>query len=43
MVWRVWVEFFKVKVKVKVTLQLATKAQRWSKGISLLFFNLGAR
>jgi len=27
----------KVKVKVKFTLEQATKAQRWSKGIALLF------
>jgi len=27
----------KVKVKVKFTLQQATKAQRWSRGIALLF------
>jgi hypothetical protein len=34
----------KVKVKLKVTLELATKAQKWSRGnITLLFFNLGAR
>jgi hypothetical protein len=26
-----------VKVKVKVTLQQATKTQRWSSGIALLF------
>jgi hypothetical protein len=29
--------FSKVKVKVKVTLQQATKAQRGSRGIALLF------
>jgi hypothetical protein len=28
---------FKGKLKVKVTLQQATKAQRWSRGIALLF------
>ena len=34
----------KVKVKVKITLEQATKAQRGSRGIALLFFfNLGAR
>jgi hypothetical protein len=27
----------KVKVKVKVTLEQATKVQRWSRGIVLLF------
>jgi len=27
----------KVKVKVKVILEKATKAQRWSRGIALLF------
>ena len=27
----------KVKVKVKFTLEQATKAQRWSRGITLLF------
>ena len=27
----------KVKVKVKFTLEQATKAQRWSRGIALLF------
>jgi hypothetical protein len=26
-----------VKVKVKVALELATKAQKWSRGIALLF------
>jgi hypothetical protein len=31
-----------IKVKVKVTLVQATKAQRWSRGIALFFFNLGA-
>jgi hypothetical protein len=31
------------KVKVKFTLEQATKAQRWSRGVTLLFFNLGAR
>jgi hypothetical protein len=30
------------KVKVKVTLQQATKAQRGSRGIPYSFFNLGA-
>ena len=35
-VWRVWIECFKVKVKVKVNLKQATKTQRWSRGISLL-------
>ena len=29
--------FFDVEVKVKFTLQQATKAQRWSRGIPLLF------
>jgi hypothetical protein len=33
----------KVKVKVKVALEQATKAQRGSRGIALLFLNLGAR
>jgi hypothetical protein len=33
----------KVKVKVKFTLEQATKAQRGSRGIALLFFNPGAR
>jgi len=33
----------KVKVKVKVTPEQATKAQRGSRGIALLFLNLGAR
>jgi hypothetical protein len=28
---------FDIKVKVKVTLEQATKAQRWSRGIALLF------
>jgi len=32
-----------VKEKVKFTLEQATKAQRGSRGIALLFFNLGAR
>ena len=32
-----------VKVKVKFTLEQATKAHRWSRGIALLFLNLGAR
>jgi hypothetical protein len=27
----------KVKVKVKFTLEQATKAQRWNRGIALLF------
>jgi hypothetical protein len=27
----------KVKVKVKFTLEQATKAQRWSRGVALLF------
>jgi len=31
------------EVKVKLTLEQATKAQRGSRGIALLFFNLGAR
>jgi hypothetical protein len=36
--------FHKVKVKVKFTLEQATKAQRWSKCTSIaLLFNLGAR
>jgi hypothetical protein len=33
----------KVKVKVKFTLEQATKAKRGSRGIAKLFFNLGAR
>jgi hypothetical protein len=34
----------KIKVKVKVTLEQASKAQRGSRGIALLFlFNLGGR
>jgi hypothetical protein len=33
----------KVKVKVKFAPEQATKAQRGSRGIALLFFNLGAR
>jgi hypothetical protein len=32
-----------VKVKVKVTPEQATKAQRGNTGIALSFFNLGAR
>jgi hypothetical protein len=32
-----------LKVKVKFTLEQATKFQRWSRVIALLFFNLGAR
>ena len=32
-----------VEVKVKFILEQATKAQRGSRGIALLFFNLGAR
>jgi hypothetical protein len=32
-----------VKYKVKCTLEEATKAQRGSRGIALLLFNLGAR
>jgi hypothetical protein len=31
----------KVKVKVKFTLEQATKAQRWSRGISLFFLYMG--
>jgi hypothetical protein len=31
------------KKRVKFALEKATKAQRWSSGISLLFFNFGAR
>jgi hypothetical protein len=31
----------KLKVKVKFTLEQATKAQRGSRGIAVLFFNLG--
>ena len=31
------------KVKLKLNLEQATKAQRGSTGIALLFFNLGAR
>ena len=30
-------------IKVKVTLEQATKAQRWSRGILYSFFNLGAQ
>jgi len=30
-------------VKVKFTLQKAMKAQRWSRGIAMLFFNVGLR
>jgi hypothetical protein len=30
-------KYVKVKVKVKVTLEQATKVHRWSKGIALLF------
>ena len=36
----VWAEghlVFTVKVKVKVTLEQAMKAQRWSRGIALFF------
>jgi len=33
----------KVKVKIKFTLEQATKAQRGSRVIALLFFNLEAR
>jgi hypothetical protein len=33
----------KVNVKVKFTLEQAVKVQRWSRGIVLFFFNLGAR
>jgi hypothetical protein len=33
----------KVIVKVKFALKQAMKAQRGSRGIALLFFNLGAR
>jgi hypothetical protein len=32
-----------MKIKVNFTLQQATKAQRCSRGIALLFFKLGAR
>jgi hypothetical protein len=32
-----------VKVKLKFNLEESTKAQRGSRGIALLFFNLGAR
>jgi hypothetical protein len=32
----------KVKVKVKITLERATKALRWNRGIAF-FFNLGVR
>jgi hypothetical protein len=31
-----------IKIKVKFTLEQATKAQRGSRGVALLFFNLGA-
>jgi hypothetical protein len=31
------------KVNLKFTIEQVTKAQRWSRGIALLFFNLGAR
>ena len=34
---------WKYKVKVKFTLEQATKAQRWSRDIVYSFFNLGAR
>jgi len=34
---------YNIKVKVKFTLEQATEAQRASRGIALLFFNLGAR
>jgi hypothetical protein len=34
---------YKYCVKVKVTLEKATKAQRGSRGINLLFLYLGAR
>ena len=30
--------YIKVKVKVKFTLEQAMKAQRWTRGIALLFF-----
>ena len=33
----VFVMGIKVKVKVKFTLEQATKAQRWNKGIALFF------
>jgi hypothetical protein len=31
-----------IEIKVKVTLEQATKAQRWSRCIVLLLFNFGA-
>jgi hypothetical protein len=37
------ISYHKIKVKVKVALKQATKAQRGSRGIALLFFNLGSR
>jgi hypothetical protein len=33
----------KIKVKIKFNLEQATKAQRGSSGVDLLFFNLGAK
>jgi hypothetical protein len=36
------IELVKVKLKVKFTLEQATKGQMGSIGIALLFFNLGA-
>jgi hypothetical protein len=47
-IWLVFIQYFpynvgKVKVKVKFTQEQAMKAQRVSRGIALLFLNLGAR
>jgi len=36
-------EFPPCIIKVKVTIERATKAQRGSRGIALLFLNLGAK
>jgi hypothetical protein len=33
----------KIKVKIKITLEQTTKTQRGSRGVGLLFFNLGTR
>jgi len=32
-----YININRIKVKVKLTLEQATKAQRWSRGIALLF------
>jgi hypothetical protein len=37
------VQWIKVKVKVKFTLEQTTKSQKGRRGLDLLFFNLGAR